>query len=115
MADNTVSHRYRPGNSGDVGQTLRTDFTVTSTAAIALPNRSVAAGENNPERYVDFYTTAPVDVVFGSATVEAATNNDALFVPEMGYISFMLTNRDTHYRIKGDAGSGTTFTWFSGN
>lgn len=110
-----ASRRIRPGNSGAKGQTLRQDFTSSSTAAVALPGRVQAAGVNQPEVYIDMYVTAAAHIVFGETSVDAATNNDAIFVPEMGWVSVQLLNTDTHVRVKGDSGSGTAYFWMSGD
>lgn len=110
-----ASRRIRPGNSGAKGQTVKQDFTSSSTAAVALPGRVQAAGVNQPEVYVDMYCTAACHVVFGESSVDAATNADAIFVPEMGWVSVMLLNNDTHFRCKGDSGSGSLYVWMSGD
>ena len=115
MSSSDASRRIRPGNPGTSGQTLRESFDATASAPIALPGRVQLAGVNQPEVYVDIRCTAACHVVFGGANLDAATNDDALFVPEDGWVSMLLLNTDTHCSVKGDSGAGDLYVWLSGD
>jgi hypothetical protein len=100
------------------GLTIKFSFTVAASGAQAITfhNPATAGGftVGQGSLYVALKTTAAVHVVFGPVSVADPTNADMLLEQGDGLQDFILTPEMTHFKVKGDSGSGDFYLTVTG-
>jgi hypothetical protein len=106
----SAADRVRPGADNPC---VKFTFTTGASAFQAIRPTPAALADKAPALYVSVKVTANCHVIFGDASLRAATTGDALFEPTDGWQDFMLLPGDTGFRVIGDTG-GDLYVFASG-
>lgn len=109
-----AADRFRPG-ADRFPTTKNFGFTVAASAIQVL--RAIPAGSSpgGGRRYIAFRVTADAHILFGDGSalgLPDPTNTDPLYTAADGWQEYTLGAYDTHFKIKGDAGSGTIYLFW---
>jgi hypothetical protein len=83
-------------------------FTAASTAAVAT---GVATGCDSNGRWFTFLPTQDCHIIFGDATVAAASASSMLFNAGVRVELWLARSTDTHFRVIRDTADGTLYLY----